>query len=232
MVRQGTVADVGRRRRIRSRLVEGPASVGATARRRRWQLLHAQFPDVEEMSIVDLGGTVESWARAPVRPAHVLVVNVADPPPDPVSGVDYIQADACSLPRQVTTGHFDLAFSNSLIEHLGGHARFQAFADNVHSLALRHWVQTPYRYFPVEPHWLFPGFQFLPVAVRANIYRWWPLAHTTPADLDGAVRGVLNTQLLSLTEMRFYFPDSQVLFERFGGLVKSLVAVGGAGSSN
>ena len=25
-----------------------------------------------------------------------------------------------------------------------------------------HWVQTPYRYFPIEPHWIAPGMQFLP----------------------------------------------------------------------
>ena len=29
-------------------------------------------------------------------------------------------------------------------------------------------VQTPYRYFPVEPHWLFPGLQFLPMGLRAR----------------------------------------------------------------
>ena len=38
-------------------------------------------------------------------------------------------------------------------------------------LAQLHWVQTPYRYFPVEPHFLFPGFQFLPLTVRAVLMR-------------------------------------------------------------
>ena len=27
-------------------------------------------------------------------------------------------------------------------------------------------VQIPYRYFPIEPHWLFPGLQFLPQRAR------------------------------------------------------------------
>ena len=30
-------------------------------------------------------------------------------------------------------------------------------------------MQTPYRYFPIEPHWLFPGMQFLPLPVRWSI---------------------------------------------------------------
>lgn len=51
---------------------------------------------------------------------------------------------------------FGLVYSNSLIEHLGGHARRAAFAEQVRSLAPRHWVQTPYRYSLIKPHWLVP----------------------------------------------------------------------------
>ncbi len=39
------------------------------------------------------------------------------------------------------------------------------------------WVQTPYRYFPIEPHWIFPGFQFLPLSARTEISRRWPLGN-------------------------------------------------------
>lgn len=63
---------------------------------------------------------------------------------------------------------FDLVYSNSVIEHVGGHARSCDFAGMVKTLARRHWgVQTPYRYFSIEPHWLFPGLQFLPQSARA-----------------------------------------------------------------
>ena len=33
------------------------------------------------------------------------------------------------------------------------------------------------------------------------------------------------TELLSITEMRHLFPESEIWFERYAGLVKSLVAV-------
>lgn len=53
---------------------------------------------------------------------------------------------------------------NSPLEHVGGgHERRLRFAESVHALADRHRVQTPYRYFPIKPHWLAPGMQFLPV---------------------------------------------------------------------
>ncbi|HEX4060865.1 MAG TPA: UDP-N-acetylmuramoyl-tripeptide--D-alanyl-D-alanine ligase [Streptosporangiaceae bacterium] len=57
--------------------------------------------------------------------------------------------------------HYDLVFSNSLIEHVGGHERRERFADTVHQLSGAYWVQTPYRYFPVEPHW-HPARSFCP----------------------------------------------------------------------
>lgn len=50
-----------------------------------------------------------------------------------------VQADACDLPSSVTSERFDLVLSNSLNEHVGGHVPRQRLADNIHSLADRHW---------------------------------------------------------------------------------------------
>ena len=95
----------------------------------------------------------------------------------------------------------------------------------VHRLAARHWIQTPYRYFPIEPHWLFPGFQFMPVSVRAEISRRWPLVHTRSASHQDGVRAAMGVELLSRTEMASYFPDSTLRFERAVGAIKALIAV-------
>ena len=88
-------------------------------------------------------------------------------------------------------------------------------------------MQTPYRYFPMEPHWLVPGFQFLPLDVRARIARTWRLGHrnTDHADVRGSIELALGVDLVSRTEMTFLFPDGEVLFEWFAGLPKSLIAV-------
>jgi hypothetical protein len=32
------------------------------------------FPAIENLRLLDLGGTVETWHRAPVRPRHVTVL--------------------------------------------------------------------------------------------------------------------------------------------------------------
>ena len=61
-------------RALRDQVVDAPGSLGERRRFRRWEWLHAAFPDIESMSVIDLGGTVEAWLRAPVRPASVHVV--------------------------------------------------------------------------------------------------------------------------------------------------------------
>ena len=64
---------------IRRLLVDAPGSVGAGARARRWETVQELFPSLADMHVVDLGGTVEAWQRAPVRPRRVTVVNLFEP---------------------------------------------------------------------------------------------------------------------------------------------------------
>jgi hypothetical protein len=149
----------------------------------------------------------------------------ADPGWD--KSIQYFQADACALPQVVWRHKFDLVYSNSVIEHVGGHWRRRAFADAVGALAPHYWVQTPARSFPIEPHWLFPGFQFLPIRVRASISRHWSMAapgfrNRSPAE---AIEDVLSVELVSAAEMQLLFPQSTLYHERLLGFTKSLVAV-------
>jgi hypothetical protein len=210
---------------LRWRLVDAPGSWGARRRARRWQWLLDTFPDLPEMSVIDLGGRVDTWQLAPVRGKHVHVVNLEPLPSELPSWAEADHADACALPSRIASSRYDLVFSNSVIEHVGGHERRLRFAAAVRSLAGAHWVQTPYRYFPVEPHWVAPAMQFLPVAARTTLAHRWPLAHTPSRDRASALDSVLWTELLDRTQLRHYFPDSTLRAERLLGLTKSLIAV-------
>lgn len=214
---------------VRRLLVDSPASLGAGARARRWQLVAHFFPDIGDMRVLDLGGTVDAWHRAPVRPAHVTVLNLFEPGESTENWLKPVAGDACvaevTLVDAGVVTDFDLVFSNSLIEHVGGHAMRVNLASQIHELAAYHWIQTPYRFFPIEPHWLFPGMQFLPLMTRIALAEKWPLAHTRPSSRADAEMEVLWTELLSMTEMRSYFPTSRLVQERIAGITKSLVAV-------
>lgn len=215
--------------RVRRLLVESPDSLGGRARSRRWALVRELFPDIEDMRVVDLGGRVDAWVHSPVRPRHVTVLNLFEPGESEDENLVPVTGDACDaaevLGREVGHASFDLVFSNAVLEHVGGHANRQRFAASVRELAPRHWIQTPYRYFPLEPHWLFPGMQFLPLAARRRIAEAWPLSHSGRATDSEALSAVQWTDLVGLTEMRSYFPESVILHERAAGLTKSLIAV-------
>lgn len=196
-----------------------PGSWSARARVRRWVVFCQTFPEVGSMRVLDLGGTAEFWRAAPVTPAHVTCVNMGQMPLSDEPRLTVVRGDACASHGD----GWDLVFSNSVIEHVGGHDRRKMFADVVHRSAPRHWIQTPYRYFPIEPHWVFPGFQFLPQAVAMAVSRRWPLGRRSTA--ASAWEDVSTVELLTVGDMRGYFPGSRIWREHVGGLTKSLVAV-------
>jgi hypothetical protein len=197
-------------------------SLSGRARARRWEVLRREFPRIEEMTVLDLGGDVRAWRQAPVRPAHVTLLNVA-PQEVEEPWISALVGDACDPPDLPAA---DLAYSNSVIEHVGGHQRRKDFAVVVRDAAPAYWVQTPNRYFPIEPHFMFPGLQFAPRGAQASLIRRWPLGnHADVTDHDQALGDALDIELIAHAEMEFYFPDAKILRERFAGLTKSLIAV-------
>lgn len=204
---------------------DAPGSFSSSRRSLRFIELLRQFPHLQELRVLDLGGTYDFWRQAPVRPAHVTTMNLDD-------GVGHdiwhhhVSADACDLDSlDLCAGRYDLVVSNSLIEHVGGYHKRREFANVVHEAAPAHWVQTPNRYFPVEPHYIAPEFQFLPVRTCAQLVRRWPLAHERVYSFTDALDQVLTIELISATELRHLFPDSIIWHERLAGLSKSIVAI-------
>jgi hypothetical protein len=202
-----------------------PDRVGSITHRcrlRRYEEVRRRFPNLPDMRVLDLGGTAVSWRNSGLRASSITLVNLdhLEEPDEP--WMDVIRTDACLG----GFGQFDLVFSNSLMEHVGGHSRRQQFADVVQESAPSWWIQTPYRYFPIEPHWLFPGFQFLPFRTRVTICQHWDIGHMSALkDRSEAAELVASVELISASELRAYFPSSEIWFERITGLPKSLVAI-------
>ena len=201
------------------------------ARAKRWQHLVETFPLFSEMRVLDLGGTPQAWKLAPVMPRSVTTVNLQLFETDD-SSITAVAGDACDLPGTILKERFDLVFSNSLLEHVGGHIQRQKLADSIHLLADRHWIQTPYRYFPIEPHWVFPGMQWLPYEARVRVSMHWRAGHIKTVNRDEAEGQVDEIDLLGIAQMRRYFPDSTLWYERFAGLIKSVVAIRAYSSQN
>ena len=115
-----------------------------------------------------------------------------------------------------------------LIEHVGGWADQRTAAAEIRRISPRLFVQTPNRYFPVEPHFLVPGFQFLPIAARVALVRRFALGHMPrEPEPERAMASVKSIRLLDAGAMRALFPGSRIFREKIGFLTKSLVAYQG-----
>ena len=69
------------------------------------------------------------------------------------------RADGTQLP--FADGSFPIVFSNSVIEHVPKGLQ-PAFAREIRRVGDRYFVQTPNRWFPIEPHYQMPFVHFLP----------------------------------------------------------------------
>jgi hypothetical protein len=178
------------------------------------------------VTILDVGGTAAYWRMMGFRDTEdvrVVLLNLGhdDPPSPPYS---FFQGDARDL-GQFRDGEFEIVFSNSVIEHVGGIEDQRRMAHEVRRVGRKYCVQTPNRSFPIEPHFLFPFFQRLPLGARIWLVRHFSLGWFKRATDDAAAREVVTgIRLLSRQEMRDLFPDGDLYEERFLGLVKSFVA--------
>lgn len=89
----------------------------------------------------------------------------------------------------------------------------------------RHWIQTAYRYFPLDAATLFPAEQLLPLRARAFVTLHWPIGSRHATTPDESVMLNLGIEGLSKTAFAAYFPDSEIVSERALGMVKSLIAI-------
>jgi SAM-dependent methyltransferase len=181
------------------------------ARQRRHAFYRAMMSPWPDQPILDVGCGAEGLAAFEPG-AYIIGLDAVERPEYP--GRTFVRGDARALPFEA--GSFEIAYSNSLVEHLDPADR-PRFAAEIRRVARRYWVQTPNRYFLIEPHVLLPGFQFLPEAARK---RFWRLGMPrTPYE---------PIELLNAAELRHLFPDAVILRERFAGLTKSLIAAGPA----
>jgi hypothetical protein len=196
--------------------------VFARFRRRRMKQFFALIAPSPADRVVDIGGTMHTWNSEPETGAPFPVTLVNNLRYDDVTGDRFqaIEADAAALPFQDHA--FDIAFSNSVIEHMGTWEKQQAFAREARRVAPKLWIQTPARSFPIEAHLLAPYIQHLPKSLQHRIVRWTPRGLMNP----GVVHQIVDeVRLLTYGEVAALFPDCRILRERFFGLTKSYIAV-------
>jgi len=167
--------------------------------------------------VVDLGGVSRIW-NCIETPLDITIVNL----PSAYKGEDlkshhhftYLDGDATSL-TQFKDMSFDLAFSNSVIEHVGDASKQQMFAQEIRRLAPCYYVQTPSIWFPLEAHTGIVFWWFLPRWLKASMHRRW--ARILP-DWNEMI---LGTRIITRRDLRHFFPGGIIKTERVFGWPKS-----------
>jgi hypothetical protein len=182
--------------------------------------------------MMDIGGTPEYWRMMEFSvPAgsEICVLNLELPVNSECGpGFSFLKGNATNL-SEYAAASFDVVFSNSVIEHVGDFEAQQRMAAEIRRVGVRHFVQTPNYWFPIEPHFLLPGVQWLPERWRASLIQllrpgWYGRDVHSRADAAAVVHSI---QLLRRRQLELLFPNSDIYVERVLGLPKSFVAHGG-----
>jgi hypothetical protein len=183
--------------------------------------------------ILDLGGRLEYWTAigVPFLDEIDARIDCSNLHAEELSGsietdrVRTIVGNGCAM--DAADYSYDFVHSNSVIEHVGRFADMIAFAGEVRRLAPAYYVQTPYFWFPVDPHFYrLPAFHWMPAPMQVALLRRFRLGHSAPVkDIGVTTERVESRSILTLQQFRFLFPDGEHRFERLLGLPKSMIAV-------
>ena len=203
-------------------------SLAASFRRKRFGLFQDLLASLgrSQLTILDVGGREEFWEVVGFTntPHHIILLNLFT---EPVrhSNFTSVLGDARHLDG-FEDGSVDVVFSNSVIEHLGTYRNQQRMAEEIRRVGRAYFVQTPSYSFPIEPHFLFPFFHWLPFAARRRLIQKFSLGNITcKPSRELATQTLSEFRLLKRSEMKVLFPDAAIRSERIFGVTKSYVAV-------
>lgn len=191
----------------------------------RMKAIRDMFPLLQQSgSVIDLGGTAKWWKDMQVSTRRITIVNLDDTHKAEVieAGYEFSAANACQLPYADRS--FDLAFSNSVIEHVGDWNNQVLFAREMLRCGKQVYMQTPNRGFPIEPHLITLFIHWLPFGIQRHLVRWFSVwGWVTKPDqktIDECIQGL---RLVTRAEVEKLFPGCDITAERVLGLSKSFI---------
>jgi len=127
--------------------------------------------------VLDVGYTDPEWVpndnyleQHYPWPRQLTALGIDEPVecPQRYPGVEFVHYDGTRFPFEDV--QFDVAYSNAVIEHVGGRERQLLFVSEMLRVAHAVWLTTPSRGFPIDSHTLIPLAHWLPRWARDAIY--------------------------------------------------------------
>lgn len=206
---------------------KNPDSLVLRSRRKRFNFFLTQLGKLKKpVRILDVGGTQQFWDSMNFTDSSAVDVSLLNLSAQKTRYPNFrsVVGDAMDM-KEFEDDHFDLVFSNSVIEHLFTWENQVKMAKEIQRVGRNYFVQTPNYWFPIEPHFVFPMFQYLPKSLRVKLILSFKLGnHPRYNDIKLAAKKVEEVKLLSIGQMKRLFPKCSIYLEKFYGLNKSIVA--------
>jgi SAM-dependent methyltransferase len=137
--------------------------------------------------------------------------------------IDARVGDACDLPWE--DKHFDIVYSNAVIEHLGNFEKQKQMAAEIIRVGKSWFVTTPNRWYPFEFHMRLPFVTWLPRNGYIRFGRIISYNHVKRKYVTGIKHD--NLRLMTAKELNHCFPTSRVIKQRVTFMAETLICVGG-----
>jgi hypothetical protein len=210
--------------------VNDPNSLSNRLRNKRFAVFSNLVSRLKRpIEIIDVGGTMDYWIQRgwhELGDVKITVVNIGVT--ESVFGnISIKSGNALSL-SEFADKSFDVAYSNSVIEHLMSIENQRLMANEMQRVGVCFWVQTPNYWFPIEPHFHAIGWQWMPRNYRISRLMKHRYGLAGPvSNRKQAEEFVDEVRLMTASELKSLFPGATLWREKFLGLTKSIVAYGG-----
>lgn len=207
-------------------------------RRKRGEIFKQYLKPKEEDRILDLGGGEGAYISQMIpfrKNVYIADINRKKLKKSVGKGFKTIVLNEDgTIPCE--DGYFDIIFCSSVIEHVtvdkrdmetiqtnkefrnAALKRQKKLSEEIERVGKSYFVQTPYKYFPLESHSRLPVILvLLPRKLQIKIikfFRKFWFARTSP-----------DWNLLTVKDMKFLFPGAKIIKERVFFFTKSLMAI-------
>ncbi|MCY7360774.1 MAG: class I SAM-dependent methyltransferase, partial [Ignavibacteria bacterium] len=179
------------------------------------------------LKILDLGGSDYYWQSLNFTDNEnykIEILNIENQNTENFKNISFLKKDVRDL-SFIEDKEYDLIYSNSLIEHLNNFDEQKKLAKEIQRTGKKYFIQTPNYYFPVEPHFLFPFFQFLSVDMKTKLISNFNLGwFEKQTDIVKARELANSIKLLKEKELKEIFPGCKIYKEKYFSLNKSFIA--------
>lgn len=205
-------------------------SIATKTRQKNFELFRSLISKIPKpLKILDIGGTQYYWENVNFIERNDVKIVLLNTSNEEITHPNFksVVGDARQL-NEFKDKEFDIVFSHSVIEHVGGFDDQVKMSDEIRRIGKRYFLQTPNRFFPIEPHFLFPLFQFLPLFLKVYLVSNFDIGwYKRTSDKQKALELVNSIRLLTEQELKEMFPTATIYKEKFMGMVKSFIVYDG-----